>query len=77
MSTRYLFLCRERLTTSIFHLLLPGSFRDLTVSLGIGIDGLSEVGKEAFRPFMGEVFGMLKGNLPPFLRMIDEEAGQE
>jgi hypothetical protein len=77
MFSRYLFLCRERLTTSIFNLLLPGSFCNLSVGLGIGIDGLSKVGKEAFRPFVSEVFGMPKGKLSPLLRMINQGAVSE
>ena len=65
MSSHYLFPCRNGLRALALDFLLPGSFCDLSISLGILIEGLRKIRKELLCPFMGKVLGMLKRKLPP------------
>jgi xylulose-5-phosphate/fructose-6-phosphate phosphoketolase len=39
------------------------------------VDGLCKIRKKLLCPFMGKVFCMPKGNLPPLFRVIDQETG--
>jgi len=77
MSTRYLFPRGESLLTPTFHPLPPCSFCNLSVSPGIVVDSLSQIGEEALCSFVGEVLGMPKSKLPPLLGMVDQKTGSE
>jgi hypothetical protein len=77
MSTHYLFPFRKGLRIFTPNFLLPGSFCNLSISFGVAINGLCKIRKKLLCPFMGKVFRMLKRNLPPLFRVIDQETGPE
>ena len=66
-----------RLPVSVPGLFFPGGLSDLAVRLSVGINRLCEFSEKALGSFMGKVCGMFQGDLPRFVRVIDQGAGSK